>query len=219
MAWATADRAVQAAYTGGDPMTLAEARRLAATVMRRAQHRDGAQKLMLDAARALQADTGLPDTRHTALYGQLLATASYTAALRDDRDSAWTLFGEAEDAARRASAARAGRFTVLDLAVYKISVSRVLGDYGTAIDYARLVDPARIVSPERRARYWEDTALALHGRGRAQATFRTLLAAERDIPQEVRFRPWAQQLTADLLSHNSHNLPGIREFASRVGVR
>jgi len=217
MAWATADRAVQAARGGDDPMVLAEARRLAATVMRRTKHRDGAQKLMLDAARSLQADTSLPDAAHSALYGQLLAAASYTAAVRDDRETAWALLGEAEDAARRAGGTKADRFNMLELAVYKISVSRVLGDYGSAVEYARLVDPARIVSPERRARYWEDTALALHGRGRPQATFQALLAAERDTPQEVRFRPWAQQLTTDLLTR-SHSLPGVREFASRVGV-
>ncbi|MFF3868030.1 helix-turn-helix domain-containing protein [Micromonospora sp. NPDC001898] len=217
MAWATADRAVQAARGGDDPMVLAEARRLAATVMRRTKHRDGAQKLMLDAARSLQADTSLPDAAHSALYGQLLAAASYTAAVRDDRETAWALLGEAEDAARRVGSAKADRFNMLELAVYKISVSRVLGDYGSAVDYARLVDPARIVSPERRARYWQDTALALHGRGRPQATFQALLAAERDTPQEVRFRPWAQQLTTDLLTRG-HSLPGVREFASRVGV-
>ncbi|MDG4791112.1 helix-turn-helix transcriptional regulator [Micromonospora sp. WMMD1102] len=217
MAWATADRAAQAARGGDDPMVLAEARRLAATVMRRTKHRDGAQKLMLDAARSLQADTSLPDAAHSALYGQLLAAASYTAAVRDDRETAWALLGEAEDAARRVGGTKADRFNMLELAVYKISVSRVLGDYGSAVDYARLVDPARIVSPERRARYWEDTALALHGRGRPRATFQALLAAERDTPQEVRFRPWAQQLTTDLLAR-SHSLPGVREFASRVGV-
>ena len=217
MAWATADRAVQAARGGDDPMVLAEARRLAATVMRRTKHRDGAQKLMLDAARSLQADTSLPDAAHSALYGQLLAAASYPAAVRDDRETAWALLSEAEDAARRVGNTKADRFNMLELAVYKISVSRVLGDYGSAVDYARLVDPARIVSPERRARYWEDTALALHGRGRPRATFQALLAAERDTPQEVRFRPWAQQLTTDLLTR-SHSLPGVREFASRVGV-
>ncbi|MFI9530953.1 hypothetical protein [Micromonospora rosaria] len=155
---------------------------------------------MLDTARALQADTGLPGVVHSALYGHLLAAASYTAALRDDRDSAWTLLGEAADAARRCGGTTSDRFNMLELAVYKISVSRVLGDYGAAVDDARLVDSARIISPERRARYWEDTALALHGRGRPQATFQALLAAGRDTPQEVRFRPWAQQLTADLLS-------------------
>ncbi|WP_431947582.1 helix-turn-helix domain-containing protein [Micromonospora marina] len=218
MAWATADRAVQAARSGDDPVTLAEARRLAATVMRRTHHRDGAQKLMLDAAQALQADTGLLDATHSAVYGQLLAAASYTAAMHDDRDTAWTLLGEAETAARRTGDTKAGQFNLLDLAVYKISVSRVLGDYGTAVDYARQVDPARIVMPERRARYWEDTALALHGRGRPQATFQALLAAERDTPQEVRYRPWAQHLTTELLNRDSRNLPGVREFASRIGL-
>jgi transcriptional regulator with XRE-family HTH domain/tetratricopeptide (TPR) repeat protein len=219
MAWATADRAAQAARTSDDPMVLAEARRLAATVMRRTHRHDGAQRLMLDAARQLQADTGLPEAAHTALYGQLLAAASYTAAMRDDRDRAWTLLGEAEDAAGRVGATRSDRFNLLDVAVYKISVSRVLGDYGTAVDYARLVDPAQIVSPERRARYWQDTALALYGRGRPQAAFQALRAAERDSPQEVRFRPWAQQLTRDMLSRDGDGrLPGVREFAARVGV-
>lgn len=219
MAWAAADRAVQAARAGGDPMVLAEACRLAATVMRRTHHRDGAQRLMLDTAGQLQGDTGLPDAAHSALYGQLLAAASYTAAIRDDRNSAWTLIGEAEAATRRVGAAKADRFNMLDLSVYKISVSRVLGDYGTAVEYAQLVDPARIVSPERRARYWEDTALALHGRGRPQAAFQALRAAERDTPQEVRFRPWAQQLARDLLSRDGRSsLPGVREFAARVGA-
>ncbi|MEU5931248.1 hypothetical protein [Micromonospora sp. NPDC047187] len=97
-----------------------------------------------------------------------------------------TLLGEAERAARRTGDTKVGQFNLLDLAVYKISVSRVLGNYGTAVDHARQIDPARIVMPERRARYWEDAALALHGRGRLQATFQALLAAERDTPQALR---------------------------------
>lgn len=215
MAWATADRALLAAHTSGNPLVLAEAQRLLATVMRRTNHSKGAQRLMLDAAGRLQADTGLPDAAHSLLYGKLLAAAAYTAAMRDDRDSAWTLLGEAEDAVSRPDATP-DRCNLLDLAVYKISVSRVLGDYGTAVDYARLVDPAQIVSPERRARYWEDTALALHGRGRLQAAFQVIQAAERDTPQEVKFRPWAQRLTRELLSRNGS--PDIRAFAARVGA-
>ncbi len=73
-------------------------------------------------------------------------------------------------------------------------------------------------TPERRARYWEDTALALHGRGRP-AAYAALLAAEDEVPEEVRYRPWAQHLTRDLLtSLASHGLAGLREFATRVGV-
>ncbi|MFD0818525.1 hypothetical protein ACFQ0D_09420 [Micromonospora zhanjiangensis] len=219
LASCAADRAVQAARGSGDPLVVAEASRLAATVLRRARHRDGAQRLVLHAAQQLDADTGLTDPRQTAMYGQLLAVAAYTAAMRDDRDEAWTLLGEAEDAAGRAGAAGLDRFGSLDLAVYKISVARVLGDYGTAVDFARQVDPRRIEAPERRARYWEDTALALHGRGRPEAAFQALLAAESDTPQEVRYRPWAHRLTQDLMSGDVRNgLPGIRDFAHRIGT-
>ncbi|RSM64048.1 hypothetical protein DMB66_21280 [Actinoplanes sp. ATCC 53533] len=212
---ATANRAVQAATAGTDPLVLAESHRLAATALRRTDHGDAAQRLVLDAAEQLRITTALPDPDHHALYGQLLAVASYTAAIRNDRDAAWTLLGEAETPAR--AAGLGDRFNSTEVAVYRISVARVLGDYGTAVDYARKVDPRRIIAPERRARYWEDTALALHGRGRPAGAFDALRAAERDVPEEVQHRPWAQQLTQHLLS-SSTSLPGLRDLASRIGI-
>lgn len=95
-AWSTSDRAVQAARASGDPLIVAEATRLAATVLRRTRRHDSAQRLVLHAARQLDADTGLTDRRQAALYGQLLAVAAYTAAMRDDRDTAWGPLGEAD---------------------------------------------------------------------------------------------------------------------------
>ncbi|GGM65868.1 hypothetical protein GCM10007977_079340 [Dactylosporangium sucinum] len=219
MAYSTADRAVQAARLGGDPVVAAEATRLAATVLRRNQHRDGAQRLVLQAAERLDSETGLAQPREIAKYGELLAVAAYTAAMRDDRDTAWTLLGEADDATRRSGSVDDGQLTPLDLAVYKISVARALGDFGSAVGYARQVDPTRITAPERRARYWEDTALALHGRGRPEAAFQALLAAEQDTPQEVRYRPWAQDLTQNLLTADTRGaLVGVRDLARRIGV-
>jgi hypothetical protein len=58
----------------------------------------------------------------------------------------------------------------------------------------------------------------LHGRGRPAAAFQALLFAEQDTPQEIRYRPWVQQLTHDPMVGDARNaLPGIREFAQRVG--
>ncbi len=92
--------------------------------------------------------------------------------------------------------------------------AEALGDYGTAVDFARKVNPRAIADGERRARYWEDTALALHCRGRPDSTFEALLAAERDVPEEIRYRPWAQQLTRDpRTAPASHGLLGIRVSA------
>jgi transcriptional regulator with XRE-family HTH domain len=217
MACATADRAVQAAAAGNDPLVMAESQRLAAQVLRRINHLDSAQTLVLSAAEQLRVATPAPDAAFAAMYGQLLAVASYTAAIRDDRDAAWTLLAEAEQSAQRAGTS--GRFSSTEIAVYRISVARKLGDYGAAVDFARKVDPWTITDAERRARYWEDTALALYGRGRPDSAFEALLAAERDVPEEVRCRPWAQQLTHDLLqAPTGHSLTGIRDFAARVGV-
>lgn len=217
MACTLADRAVQAAAAGNDPLIMAESQRLAATVLRRIDHRDSAQKLVLDAAGELRSVRPDFDAAYSAMYGQLLAVASYTAAISDDRDTAWTLLNEAERPARAAGSS--ARFNSTEIAVYRISVARKLGDYGAAVDFSRKVDPRAITGAERRARYWEDTALALQGRGRPGAAFETLLSAEHDVPEEVRYRPWAQQLTRELLSAPAaHGLTGVREFATRVGV-
>ena len=217
MACATADRAVQAAAAGGNPLIMAESLRHAATVLRRVDHGDSAQKLVLDAAQQLQAVAPIGDAAFSAMYGQLLAVAAYTAAIRDDRDTAWALIAEAQAPVREASASP--RFNNTEIAVYRISIARRLGDYGAAVDFARKIDPGGITDAERRARYWQDTALALHGRGRPDSAFDTLLAAEHDVPEEVRCRPWAQQLTRDLLSTSAgHRAAAVRDFAARVGV-
>jgi transcriptional regulator with XRE-family HTH domain len=222
MAWATSDRATHAARVSADPLINAETARLAAIVLRRTNHRAGAQRMIVSAAEQLASTTKLTEPEQAAEYAQLLATAAYTAAVNDQRDTATTLLEEAVSAQHQASAGAPSSdsgFSSLDLAVYRIGVARALGDYGTAVRYAQLIDPAQITSPSRRARYWEDTALSLHGRGRPEATYRALLAAEQDTPEEVRFRPWAQHLTQQLLvSDTRHALPDIRGFAARIGA-
>ncbi len=178
--------------------------------------------MILLAAEQLESATSLKDPHQAAEYAQLLATAAYTAAINDQRDVANTLLSEATSAQQLASVGGrevGGDFRRLDLAVYRIGIARALGDFGTAIQYAQLISPTQITSPSRRARYWEDTALSLHGRGRPEATYQALLAAEKDTPEEVRFRPWAQQLARQLVVADiRHTLPGIRGFADRIGV-
>jgi hypothetical protein len=66
--------------------------------MRRAGRAETAQRLVVDTATALQ-----PKLRHgpeyLSVYGSLLSTVAYTAAVDGDRDTARTLIGEALDAA------------------------------------------------------------------------------------------------------------------------
>ena len=103
--------------------------------------------------------------------------------------------------------------------MYGIGVARALGDFGRAVEYSQQVNLDLLGTAERHARFWEDTALAWWGRGRPDATFAAMLRAERAAPQEVRYRPWAQQLTTKLLeSSTTVGLSGLREFAVRTGA-
>jgi len=169
---------------------------------------------VLDAAEQLRGASSTPDGAFSAMYGQLLAVASYTATTATPPGCC-----SPTPSSLRVLPGVSSRFDSTEIAVYRISVARKLGDYGAAVDYARKVDPRSIIDAERRGRCWEDTALALQGRGRPDAAFDALLAAEGDVPEEVCYRPWAQQLTRDLLSAStSHGLSGVREFAARLGV-
>jgi hypothetical protein len=139
-----------------------------------------------------------------------------------DRDTAHTLISEAVDAAGRLGVDSNHRFTAFGpsaVGVYRINIARVLGDYGTAIDAARQINPTAIPLAEQRARYWANTARALHAWGKPEQCYRALLAAEHAAPDEVRYRKPIQQITTSLLQHPTANrLPGLRSFARRTGL-
>lgn len=139
-----------------------------------------------------------------------------------DRDTARTLIGEAVDAAGRLGVDANHRFTAFGptgVGLYRISIARVLGDSGTAIEAAGRINPARIPLVERQARYWSDVARSFHQWGKPVQCYRALLAAEHASPDEVRYRKPIQQITTSLLRHpTAHTLPGLRGFARRTGA-
>ncbi|WP_203994556.1 helix-turn-helix domain-containing protein [Micromonospora lutea] len=217
MAWSAMDRARHAAREADDPLLYAETARITAIVLRRTRHGQRAQQTLINAAQALDESTRLRSAQQVAAYGRLLATAAYTAALADRRDTATELLHEADEAGRRGGAGNG--FADVDVMLYRIGVARVLNDFGAAVHHARELRPEQLGTVERRARYWEDYALALHGRGAYAESFRALLAAERIAPQEVRYRPWAQHLTVALLSADRRRtLPDLHDFAARIGT-
>ncbi|MCW2943496.1 MAG: binding protein with helix-turn-helix domain [Actinoallomurus sp.] len=222
LAWATADRAAQAAATSGDMLTLADAQRSVATVMRRTGRLDRARALLIQAADQI-APSRTAAAEQVSMYGTLLQVASYTAAVDGDRGLAGELITAAKTAAMRLGRDANHRHTAFgptNVALYQVSIAQVLGDNGTAIAHAKSVNPAVIPTAERRGRYWIDVARAWHQWGKPEACYRSLLAAERAAPGEVRYRPPVRRMTADLLRVDRRGtLPGLRAFAARVGVR
>lgn len=221
LSWTTSDRALQAAQASGDPLAVADARRAVATAMRRAHHPARAVDLLIRACRDIEPG-GAAGPDQLATYGNLLTVAAYTAATAGSRRAAGEYMAEAASAAARlgsAASARQPAFGRAGLTLYQVSIAQVLGDSGTAIDHARTIRAADIPTPERQGRYWVDVARAWHQWGKPEACYRSLLAAERAAPAEVRYRPPVHRMTEDLLKADTRSaLPGLRDFARRVGV-
>jgi transcriptional regulator with XRE-family HTH domain len=221
LAWATADRAVQTATASGDRLALADARRSVATVLRRTGRPAKGRELLLAAAHGIEPGAHA-DPDELSMYGTLLQTAAYTAAVDGNRSAAAELIAEAE-----ATAVRLGRdanhrhlaFGPTNVTLYQISIAQVLGDNGTAIECAGTLRPAAIPTRERQGRYWIDVARAYHQWGKPDDCFDALLSAERAAPAEVRYRPPVHRMARHLLRTNRRgSLPGLRAFATRIGL-
>jgi hypothetical protein len=220
LALTLADRALQAAETGDDPLTIADARRAVATMLRRTGRRAQARELLVAAARDIE-PLGRVSPEQLSMYGTLLETAAYTAAVDGNRRTASEFIGEAKTAAARLGRDANYRFTAFgpaNVTLYQVSIAQVLGDSGTAIETAKTLSPAAIPTAERRGRYWIDVARAFHQWNKPEPCYRALLAAERDAPAEVRYRPPVHRITEDLLRADRRSLPGLRGFARRIGM-
>jgi transcriptional regulator with XRE-family HTH domain len=221
LAWATADRAVQAAEAAGDPLVLADARRAVATVLRRTGRPTVASDLLLATAKDIEPG-GDPTGEQLSMYGTLLQVAAYTAAVDGNRQAAREYITEAKAAADRLGHDANHHFTAFgptNVTLYQVSIAQVLGDNGTAIEHAKALNPAAIPTTERRGRYWIDVARSYHQWGKREACYKALRAAERAAPAEVRYRPPVHRMTEDLLRADNRNaLPGLRAFADRIGV-
>jgi hypothetical protein len=219
LALSLADRALQAAQAGNDPLTKADARRAVGTVLRRTGRRVKARELLLSAITEIE-PTGRVSPEQLSMYGTLLEVAAYTAAVDGNRVAASDLIGEAQGAAERLGRDANYRFTAFgpaNVTLYQVSIAQVLGDSGTAIEHAKRLRPDAIPTAERRGRYWIDVARAFHQWRKPQPCYRALLAAERDAPAEVRYRPPVHRMTEDLLRAD-RSLPGLRDFARRIDL-
>lgn len=216
VAWALADRAMQAARAAGDPEALARARWRMAIAMRRAKHYASAASLAVVAAAELRSDTGLATPWQAGFCARLLCSAAYIEALRGRGAHAYDLIAHAREVIREFPYAA---YDADGIDGYAMSVARVVGDFGQAVDFAARVNVGRLPDIERQACFYENAAISWWGRGNPQRTYQILLATERLAPQEVQLRPWAHRLTLNLLSCGSKvDLTGLRDFAGRIGV-
>jgi transcriptional regulator with XRE-family HTH domain len=216
--WLSADRGLLAARAAEEPLVLAEAQRLVASVARRAGHHDRAQALTLAAASHLTISGARPLPQHLAMYGMLHCSAGYAAARAGDRDRANDLLAEAAATASRLGADQERQQALTaNVVSHRVSAAYLLGDAGTALAHARSLPLAAIPTTERRARLLVDQAMSWQRWDKPDRAYATLLAAERTAPGEVRTRNAVRRLVSDLMaSPKQATMPGLPALARRV---
>jgi len=149
LASALADRALQAAQAGEDPLTLADARRAVAIVLRRTGHRASAADLLARATRDIEPGSH-PSPAQLSVYGTLLEVAAYTAAVDGNRAAAHDYISEAHTAATRLGRDANHRYTAFgpaNVTLYQVSIAQVLGERNR---HRARQDPAASRHPHRR---------------------------------------------------------------------
>jgi transcriptional regulator with XRE-family HTH domain len=203
VAWLAADRAV--AVAAGDPLLAA----VAAVPLGQALRASGRGRLALAAlvaaARRLTPD-GPPGV--LSLAGTLLAEAGLAAATCGDARRAGELLDRAAALAERVGEGRDDHrtgFGPTSVEVARVAAAVDLGDGGEAVARHETVTRTggwRLLPVEHRAAHLVDAARAYLQVGDLPAAGRALVEADRTAPAEVRHRPAARTVIAELARSN-----------------
>ncbi|WP_285685444.1 hypothetical protein [Actinoplanes sp. NBRC 103695] len=221
IAMAMADRGLTAARDSGDGIAVAAATHVIAIAMRRDGLHQPALELLTTTAAELDADRRDPPPDMLGAYGNLLCTAAYASAQAGKPADTATYLAEATAAAERLDApvtTGVVPFSPSTVAIYKIGVYTALGATGTALRHADSVNTAELPSAERYGRYLIDTARAAERHGHHDRAAHAVVAAARHAPGEVN-RASVRELVTTLLLAPSPTSAGLRELATRIGVR
>jgi transcriptional regulator with XRE-family HTH domain len=223
LAWLAADRGISAGQQAGSLALAAGAEHRAANALLSMGRPAQALDQYLSLASRLQPECRSEGMR--ALYGHVTLQAAMAAAGLGDQAKADALLTEAADVAQ---SVRAGSnyyrlaFCMVNVILHEVAALVALGENGRAVEVANMINGAelRTLRKERRATLLVDTARACCQAGRPEEALRRLLVAEDIAPAEVRCRPVAQIVIAELLRRSQGAPPvPLLLLAGRARVR
>jgi outer membrane murein-binding lipoprotein Lpp len=222
LAAVAADRSMRAALASQDPMTVGASARILTHTLMNGGHLAAAVTTASSQAQKLDHDIAAHTPDSLSVYGSLLLRGAIAAAQRDQRDTAYQLLAEADDAARRLGVDGNLRWTAfgpVNARQHRVNIAVTLGDAGTAVDVARGIDLRAITVTERKASLLIDTARAFLQWGRHEKAYIALRAAEEVAPEEVTGRPSVHRLVRDLItSAPPSTRRDAEQFATQIGI-
>lgn len=221
LAWVAADRGMLQAERSENLLTIASGARILAYAALDARHHATARDLCVRAAARLEPGLRTDSPEYLSAYGALLLKAAIASARQGDRGATQELLDEAASAGQRLGCDSNHLWTAFgptNVMVHRVSAALELVDGGTAVEFAKAIRPAQLPVLERRAHHLLDIARGYGLWGKATEATRTLLAAEKLAPEEVRIQPGVRTLVAELLHKQPRHIPELRALAGRVGA-
>ena len=167
----------------------------------------------------MQPSLGAASPEYLSVYGMLHLVGGLAAARQENRTDAATFLAEAEE-----SACRIGHdanclwtaFGPTNVAIHRVSAAMELGDVQVAIDLGPRIDTAGLPT-ERRVRHAIETARAFARWNRVESALDTLLEAEFQGPEQVRYHRLSRILVQEIVRRPRPPSRAI-ELATRMGV-
>jgi transcriptional regulator with XRE-family HTH domain len=218
----SAERAIRTAELAEDLVRLAAARWNLAHVLLAAGQVDGADDVAMAATDTLRPwlnrGHATENAKSAALYGALLLVGSMAAVRRGD---VWTARARVSEAERLA--AKTGElnaywtvFGPTNVAMHAASLELMAGQAVDGLHIGERIDHRTAGSIERRISFLLDQAQGWRQRRDNAQVLLLLLEAEREAPEDMRYRPAGQDLIQHLVTHGRRS---VAEQAAQIAIR
>lgn len=222
LSWLAGDRGIALARRSGNVATIAATGFRAANALLSMGRSSQAQSLSVSLAENLQPETNTE--ANLALYGHILMQACMAAAATGNQAAVRDLAREASNVAEHVSPNSNHyrlAFSSTNVLLHEVGAFLALGEGGKALEISADIEEEsiRALRRERRAALLVDIARAHSQIGKRDDAVGKLLEAEEIAPREIRCRPLAQAIIADLLRRSKNTPPlTLARLAERSGV-
>ncbi len=225
LAWLAGDRAVAGCQRAEDELLAGTATMRVANALCALGRFRSALEMNVNIANRLAPIPGeQPKPERLSVYGILLLQGSMAAARLGDSATVADLIAGAADAATELGGDYnyySTSFGPTNVLFHQAAAAVEMGEGGRAVESHELIDPTDFngMTPERRAHHLLDLSRGLTQVGDVARAGERLIEADTLAPSEIRCRPIAHEVVADVLRRTRGSpLPAIADLAEQMGL-
>jgi len=225
LAWLAADRSIMVCHGAEDELLTGLATtRVANALAAKGRFRTALEINVNMAGQIAPRDGREATPERLSVYGLQLLQGAMAAARLGDTGTVRDLLGGAEEAAKQLGGDENYYWTSFgptNVTFHRAAADVEMGEGGRAVEVHESMDPLcfNAMMPERRAHYLLDLSRGLAQIGDIGRASETLIEADRLAPSEIRCRPIAHELVADVLRRTRGTpSPTVSELADQMGL-